>query len=128
MRMIEHSLEISARVLLAGFMLAALLQGCVERGAVTVNCDQTAGSNEGPRGCTPQSPYTGSAAGFRSQDGPSPVVNATCTATGSYKCAHENQTGCNLLNPNKVCKSYYSYTTQNLSGQVGYCDCKCVLP
>ena len=120
MQMIEYSLRVGGRVLLAGFLLTALLQGCVQPGAVVVNCEQNE-EGDGPRGCTPQG-YTGSATGFRSIDGPSPVPASpakTC-ASGSFKCANENQLGCSLLNPNKKCKSYFRYSDSK-------CDCKCVL-
>jgi len=121
MRLIEHSFRVSGRVLLAGFLLTALLQGCVQPGAVVVNCEQDLEEGKGPSGCTPQS-YTGSATGFRSIDGPSPVPAnppKTC-ASNSFKCANEDQTGCNMINPNKKCKSYFQYSDSK-------CSCKCVL-
>lgn len=120
MQMIEHSLRIGGRVLLAGLLLTAFLQGCVERGAVQVNCEQNE-EGDGPRGCTPQG-YTGSATGFRSSDGASPVPAnpAKTCAAGSYKCASEDQQGCSLLSPNKKCKSYFTYANS-------MCSCKCVL-
>lgn len=122
MRMNEHSRRVGGRVLLVGFLLTALLQGCVEieRGAVQVNCEPNE-EGDGPRGCTPQG-YTGSATGFRSIDGPSPVPASpakTCAAY-SFKCANENQTGCSMLNLNKMCKSYFRYSDNK-------CECKCVL-
>ena len=121
-------LTIGVRLMLSGALLAALLSGCVEKGAVVVNCEQNQ-SPDGPRGCTPQA-YSGSATGFRSLDGVSPVpasANAVCSAPGSYKCANEGQSGCSLLNTNKKCLSYYYYTNVNPSGQPNYCECRCAL-
>jgi hypothetical protein len=54
MRMIKPSLKVSGRVLLAGFLLSALLQGCIEKGAVTVICNPN-DEVGGPAGCLPQS-------------------------------------------------------------------------
>lgn len=120
MRTLRDSIKAGGLVLLLGLSLTTLLQGCVQKGAVVVNC-QADEPGDGPRGCTPQG-YTSSATGFRSSDGPSPVPASparTCAA-GSYKCANEDQLGCSLLNPNKKCKSYYKYADS-------MCECKCVL-
>lgn len=131
MRMIRQSIKVGGHVLLGTILFAALLQGCIEKGAVVVNCDQNEGGpGDGPRGCTPQGPYSASATGFRSMDGVSPVpagANAMCSAAGSYKCLNEDQAGCSLLNPNKKCKSYYYYTAQNIANLANYCECRCAL-
>ena len=117
-------------VLLIGFLMITFLQGCVKEGAIVVNCNPD--DESGPFGCIPLSPYTASATGFRSIDGPSPVpasAHASCTASGSWKCATENQRNCSTLYPNKVCKSYYYYTNTNPKGKpAGFCECLCVAP
>ena len=114
-------------LLFSGLLMLALLSGCIKEGAVVVNCDPT-GPN-GPEGCLPLSPYTGSATNFRSIDGQSPVpasANKYCTAAGSWKCANENQANCSALRPTKVCKSHFYYTS-NIK-PAGFCECLCVNP
>jgi hypothetical protein len=128
MRMNSRFVKFGGHILLASVLLTAVLQGCVEKGAIVVNCDQNQ-SSDGPKGCTPQA-YSASATGFRSMDGVSPVpanANAVCSAPGSYNCANENQKGCSLLNTNKKCLSYYYYTNNNISGTPNYCECRCAL-
>lgn len=127
MRMISQFVRVHTRALLLCMFLIALLQGCVQPGAVVVNC--APGEEGGPQGCTPAG-YAGSATGFRSMDGVTPVpasANATCSAAGSWKCAIENQGGCSL-NPSKKCKSYYYYTSANIVGLPHYCECRCITP
>ena len=109
----DHNSQVKSIALLAGLLLMiTLFSGCVERGAIVVNCGSDGEQTDEPRGCVPLSSYSGSATGFRSKDGASPVpasANKSCTAAGSWKCANEGKNGCSLLNPNKVCKSYYYY-------------------
>lgn len=126
MRMISQFVRLHARALLLGVFLTSLLQGCAQPGAVVVNC---APGEEGPLGCLPAG-YAGSATGFRSMDGVTPVpvaANAMCSASGSWKCATENQGGCSL-NPAKKCKSYYYYTANNIVNLPNYCECRCITP
>jgi len=126
MRMISRFITLHIHAVILSMAVLTLLQGCVEKGAIVVTCVP---GEEGPQGCTPAG-YSGSATGFRSLDGVTPVpasANAMCSANGSWKCATENQGGCSL-DSRKKCKSYYYYTSANIVGQPNYCECRCVLP
>jgi hypothetical protein len=69
--------------------------------------------------------YSGSATGFVSTNGPSPVPasgNYTCSSI-STKCEAADGTVTCATRPTKKCRSKFQYPT---SGTVGYCSCDCL--
>jgi hypothetical protein len=76
----------------------------------------------GASGCDPIA-YSGSAQGFVSTNGPTPVgPGYTCSAI-STKCQAADGTVQCSARPQKYCKSKFQYP---VSGTVGYCSCSCL--
>lgn len=133
--MLRFSRALTGRdmILFMGIFLLIGLQGCdfhiyhhgrldkmVGDGRTTV----PAGPDDcGAKGCDPAG-YTGSPQDFVGIGGPSPVgTGYTCNA-GSVKCGNNNP-GCSLRYPNKVCTSTFTYPS---SGTSGPCACQCLNP
>lgn len=121
-----------ASVLLWVFILVGL-QGCRHDIYHHGRTDFTIPDDRGPvvgvddcgaKGCDPTD-YTGTALGFVGIGGASPVTNNqyTCNA-GSVKCGNNNP-GCSLRYPKRVCTTTFTYPS---SGYSGPCACQCLNP
>lgn len=118
-----------ARNLGQGLLLLCLMvfiQGCYPEkikvdlsGAVLEK--RTFGDCEGASGCDAML-YTGSAQGFVSTNGPTPVGPGYTCSSISTKCSATEGTVQCKARPTKYCKSMFVYPT---SGTEGYCSCGC---
>ena len=132
--MLTRALAAKGTIFLLWGFLAVGLQGCDQHIYLHKAVDKMVTDDRGPvvpagpddcgaKGCDPAG-YTGSAQGFVGIGGASPVGSGyTCNA-GSVKCGNNNP-GCSLRYPAKVCTTTFTYPS---SGTSGPCACQCLNP
>jgi len=127
MRRIGKLLTINGRIILTSLFVMALLQGCVEKGAVMIDCSKAkSGSGkdlDGGGACNPPTQLTAPAnqpaSGFVGISGPNPV-GAGITCNSGNLCNPSGQR-CGF---NTFCKNTYTYPAGGGSG--GVCACACL--